>query len=185
MLHCPSLVSTCQAFWSLSQLAKSRAYTSINTRTFEMSLHFPLHFFMFFIFFLRHFPFFSFIFSFYFSLFFSFLCSCFFFFENIFHFLFICVFILFLTFFGRTCAQMGVCWSQYGTVRSCVRLVVPQQNRGVRHDTHPLLAPGPSTQLEFCVPLEELFCNPHSDVVGCDRFVVAPSRWQCGHVWTS
>ena len=30
VLHCPSLMRTCQAFWSSNQLAKSRAYISIN-----------------------------------------------------------------------------------------------------------------------------------------------------------
>ena len=37
-----------------------------------------------------------------------------------------------------TCAQMFVfvCGSHYGTVRSCMRFLVPQQNRRIRHATH-------------------------------------------------
>ena len=52
-----------------------------------------------------------------------------------------------------TCAQMIVCSSQNGTVRFCVRLLVPQQNRLTRHATHHLLPFGPSTQLDFCCNL--------------------------------
>ena len=65
-----------------------------------------------------------------------------------------------------TCAQMGVCWSQYGTVRFCVRLVVSQQYRLIRHATHPMLPFGPSTQLEFFFVLPVGFCNfPMEDFV--------------------
>ena len=57
-----------------------------------------------------------------------------------------------------TCTQMGVCWSQYGTVKFCVRLVAPQQYRLIRHATHPMLSFGPSRQLEFFHPMPSLLC---------------------------
>ena len=48
-----------------------------------------------------------------------------------------------------TCAQMVVCWSQYGTVRFCVPFW-SHNKTVIRHATYPLLPFGPSTQLEFC-----------------------------------
>ena len=65
------------------------------------------------------------------------------------------------------CARMGVCWSQYGTVRFCVRLVVPQQYRLIRHATHPMSPFGPSTQLEFC--------PSHAFAAVCTRVGYPPS----------
>ena len=40
--------------------------------------------------------------------------------------------------------------SQYGTVRSCARLVVPHQNRDQARHASPRMRFGSSTQLEFC-----------------------------------
>ena len=53
---------------------------------------------------------------------------------------------------------MCVCWSQYGTVRFCVRLVVPQQYRLIRHTTHSMLPFRPSTQLEIFPPMPSPLC---------------------------
>ena len=67
-----------------------------------------------------------------------------------------------------TCAQMFVCWSQYCTVRFCVRSVFPHQNRHIRHATHPMLPSGSSTQFDVVPPVPSR-ALPAVCLLGCHR----------------
>ena len=71
-----------------------------------------------------------------------------------------------------TRAQMGVCWSQYVMVRSCLRLVGPLQTVASGTPHIPLLPFEPSTQLEFCGFVSVGFSN--LDV--CDQFKKTPRQ---------